>query len=105
MLKKRRSYSFQKHIDEYFLRRCFDARSIAKENRLQVEELLNQREKSFEEKTAKRASAAAAPLAAWVSANVKYSRILEKIKPLELEQTKLQKYNPYNYFIRNIVIA
>lgn len=72
--------------------RYFDARSIFTENRLQVEELLRQRAKSFDEKTAKRASAAAAPLAAWVIANVKYSKILEKIRPLELEQTKLQQY-------------
>lgn len=74
-----------------FLRRCFDARSISSENRQLVEDLLKQREKSFEERTAKRASAAAAPLAAWVMANVKYSKILEKILPLETEQVKLQK--------------
>ena len=40
---------------------------------------------------AKRASTAAAPLAAWVKANVKYSYVLEKIEPLELEQTQLEK--------------
>lgn len=56
-----------------------------------MEELLQQRPKSFEEKTAKRASVAAAPLAAWVIANVKYSKILEKIQPLETEQIKLQE--------------
>ena len=71
--------------------RCFDARSIYVENRVLVEELLRKREKSFEERTAKRASAAAAPLAAWVIANVKYSQILEKIRPLETEQNKLQE--------------
>uniref|UniRef100_A0A4W3JIK2 Dynein cytoplasmic 2 heavy chain 1 n=1 Tax=Callorhinchus milii TaxID=7868 RepID=A0A4W3JIK2_CALMI len=38
---------------------------------------------------AKRASAAAAPLAAWVRANVKYSYVLEKIQPLEKEQATL----------------
>uniref|UniRef100_A0A3B3YWL0 Uncharacterized protein n=1 Tax=Poecilia mexicana TaxID=48701 RepID=A0A3B3YWL0_9TELE len=35
---------------------------------------------------AKRASAAAAPLAAWVKANVQYSFVLERIEPLEREQ-------------------
>lgn len=46
---------------------------------------------SFEEKAAKRASLAAAPLASWVKANVKYSRIAEKIRPLEREQNKLKQ--------------
>ena len=40
---------------------------------------------------AKRASAAAAPLAAWTTANIKYSYILEKIEPLEAEQNALKK--------------
>lgn len=41
---------------------------------------------------AKRASTAAAPLASWVKANVKYSEVLEKIEPLEQEQEKLQRW-------------
>ena len=41
---------------------------------------------------AKRASTAAAPLAAWVKANVTYSAVLEKINPLEQEQASLAKY-------------
>lgn len=41
---------------------------------------------------AKRASVAAAPLAAWVVANVKFSVVLEKIEPLENEQAQLEKY-------------
>uniref|UniRef100_A0A3Q3LA71 Dynein cytoplasmic 2 heavy chain 1 n=1 Tax=Labrus bergylta TaxID=56723 RepID=A0A3Q3LA71_9LABR len=40
---------------------------------------------------AKRASAAAAPLAAWVKANVQYSHVLEKIEPLEREQAGLME--------------
>lgn len=39
---------------------------------------------------AKRASTAAAPLAAWVKANVQYSHVLERIQPLETEQSGLQ---------------
>uniref|UniRef100_A0A672GCW4 Dynein cytoplasmic 2 heavy chain 1 n=1 Tax=Salarias fasciatus TaxID=181472 RepID=A0A672GCW4_SALFA len=40
---------------------------------------------------AKRASAAAAPLAAWVKANVQYSFVLERIEPLEREQAGLME--------------
>lgn len=40
---------------------------------------------------AKRASAAAAPLAAWVKANVQYSHVLEKIQPLETEHAGLME--------------
>lgn len=46
---------------------------------------------SFDQKSAKRASVAAAPLAAWVEANVKYSKVLDKIRPLEREQHKLKE--------------
>ena len=41
---------------------------------------------------AKRASTAAAPLAAWVKANVQYSHVLERIGPLEKEQATLLEY-------------
>ena len=40
---------------------------------------------------AKRASVAAAPLAQWVTANIKYSKVLMKIEPLEKEQNDLVK--------------
>jgi dynein heavy chain 2 len=56
-----------------------------------VERLLQDKAESFDPKNAKRASVAAAPLAAWVIANVKYSIVLEKIRPLEREQNKLHK--------------
>uniref|UniRef100_A0AAR2JK60 Cytoplasmic dynein 2 heavy chain 1 n=1 Tax=Pygocentrus nattereri TaxID=42514 RepID=A0AAR2JK60_PYGNA len=48
---------------------------------------LTQRQQHLQ--NAKRASAAAAPLAAWVKANVQYSHVLEKIQPLEAEQAGL----------------
>lgn len=75
----------------YFIYRSFDASFISSENRQAVEKLLNARKESFEPKNAKRASVAAAPLAAWVNANVKYARVLEKIRPLEKEQQQLQR--------------
>ncbi|XP_023565248.1 cytoplasmic dynein 2 heavy chain 1 [Octodon degus] len=68
----------------------FDARNIPKEIRESVEELLFKNKGSFDPKNAKRASTAAAPLAAWVKANVQYSHVLERIQPLETEQAGLQ---------------
>ncbi|KAF1521633.1 Cytoplasmic dynein 2 heavy chain 1, partial [Eudyptes sclateri] len=68
----------------------FDARSIPKEIRESVEELLSKNRTSFDPKNAKRASAAAAPLAAWVNANVQYSHVLERIQPLEKEKAGLE---------------
>lgn len=71
--------------------RSFDANRILVENRQAVEKLMMNKKESFDGKAAKRASAAAAPLAAWVSANVKYSYVLDKIRPLEIEQNKLKE--------------
>ncbi|OWK17719.1 hypothetical protein Celaphus_00008831, partial [Cervus elaphus hippelaphus] len=68
----------------------FDARNIPKEIRESVEELLFKNKGSFDPKNAKRASTAAAPLAAWVKANVQYSHVLERIQPLETEQAGLE---------------
>uniref|UniRef100_A0A8B9E7P0 Cytoplasmic dynein 2 heavy chain 1 n=1 Tax=Anser cygnoides TaxID=8845 RepID=A0A8B9E7P0_ANSCY len=68
----------------------FDARNIPKEIRESVEELLYKNRTSFDPKNAKRASAAAAPLAAWVNANVQYSHVLERIQPLEKEKAGLE---------------
>ncbi|XP_056138994.1 cytoplasmic dynein 2 heavy chain 1 [Lampris incognitus] len=67
----------------------FEARNITHEIRQSVEELLHRNKASFDPKNAKRASAAAAPLAAWVKANIQYSHVLERIEPLEREQAGL----------------
>ena len=69
--------------------KSFDARRISPKAREHVETLLKNKANSFTKEAAQRASAAAAPLAAWVTANVKYSRVLEKIQPLEQEQYEL----------------
>ncbi|XP_050308267.1 LOW QUALITY PROTEIN: cytoplasmic dynein 2 heavy chain 1-like [Anthonomus grandis grandis] len=71
--------------------RSFDANRIQTENRQAVERLMSMKRDSFDQKFAKRASVAAAPLAAWVDANVKYSKVLDKIRPLEREQHKLKE--------------
>ncbi|KAK6637824.1 hypothetical protein RUM44_008246 [Polyplax serrata] len=71
--------------------RTFDAHQITPESKDAVNILLSERSDSFNPKVAKRASVAAAPLAAWVIANIKYAMVLEKIRPLEKEQKSLQQ--------------
>ena len=61
----------------------FDARTVTAKSRETVRKILKEKEELFEYKNILRVSVAAAPLAAWVKANVKYSLVLEKIAPLE----------------------
>eukprot|EP00957_Ditylum_brightwellii_P172189 13108086-Ditylum_brightwellii.AAC.1 len=63
----------------------FDTDSITPETRKNVELLLKRKSKSFDSAVISRVSTAAAPLAAWVKANLKYNSVLEKIKPLQTE--------------------
>lgn len=69
--------------------RTWDARRSTQTSLDAVEKLIKERPESFEEKTAKRASIAAAPLAAWVLANLQYGKILQQVAPLEREQRVL----------------
>ena len=69
----------------------FDARRINPKNREIVEALLEEKSNSFDPNVAKKASSVAAPLASWVLANVKFSYVLDKVKPLEQEQARLQR--------------
>ncbi|KAH8376856.1 hypothetical protein KR093_001749 [Drosophila rubida] len=71
--------------------RSLDPAHISPENCQAVERLLAAKGDSYESKNAKRASAAAAPLAAWVQASVRYARVIQSIKPLEREQQQLQR--------------
>lgn len=71
--------------------RSLDPGRITAENCQAVEKLLKNKSESFEQKNARRASVAAAPLAAWVVANVKYAKVVQSIKPLEREQNSLEK--------------
>lgn len=64
---------------------------ISPENCAEVERLIVTKTESFDPRNAKRASAAAAPLASWVLACVKYSKVVQSIKPLEREQNELEK--------------
>lgn len=69
----------------------FDARRVTPEQLKRVQKTVNEKRNSFDEKVAKRASVAAAPLAGWVMANLQYSAIVEKIQPLEREKDALMK--------------
>ncbi|KFB35182.1 AGAP010790-PA-like protein [Anopheles sinensis] len=71
--------------------RSLDPSRIGPENCAAVEKLLQAKADSYEQRNAKRASAAAAPLAAWVIANVKYAKVMQSIKPLEREQNQLKE--------------
>uniref|UniRef100_A0A182JQU2 Cytoplasmic dynein 2 heavy chain 1 n=1 Tax=Anopheles christyi TaxID=43041 RepID=A0A182JQU2_9DIPT len=71
--------------------RSLDPSRISPENCASVEKLLQSKAESYEQRNAKRASAAAAPLAAWVIANVKYAKVMQSIKPLEREQNQLKE--------------
>ena len=66
----------------------FDAKKITPDMREAVKNLLKSKKTSFEDATIARVSQAAAPMAAWVKAQIKYSLVLETIKPLtdELDQ-------------------
>lgn len=69
----------------------FDARDITSEMSHDVENLIKEKQASFEEKTIRHISMAAYPLAIWVKATLKYSQILRKIKPLEDDLAKTTK--------------
>lgn len=63
----------------------FDAKRISDELRKTVSKMIKKKAQSFEAANIQRVSAAAAPMAAWVKANIRYSLVIEKIEPLEAE--------------------
>lgn len=63
----------------------FDATRMTPELRKQVTKHVKAHHTSFEESTIQRVSVAAAPMAAWVIANLKYARVIEQIEPLRNE--------------------
>jgi dynein heavy chain 2 len=69
----------------------FDAKSITPEMREGVKNLLVSKRTSFDDATIARVSMAAAPMAAWVKAQIQYSLVLQTIKPLTDELDKLNK--------------
>ena len=63
----------------------FNGERITEELRREVSKHIKKKAQSFDPSTISRVSAAAAPLAAWVKANIQYSLVLERIQPLKLE--------------------
>ena len=63
----------------------FDAHRISGEMRKESRSCSRTRRRASTRRRSTRVSVAAAPLAAWVKANIKYSVVLEKIQPLEAE--------------------
>ena len=63
----------------------FDSKRITDDCRKNVAKLMKKKASSFEEAVITRASVAAAPMAAWVKANIKYSLVVEKVMPLQAE--------------------
>ncbi|KAE9115561.1 Cytoplasmic dynein 2 heavy chain 1 [Phytophthora fragariae] len=61
----------------------YDAHRITPEISKTVTKLVKSKNSSFDHETIYRVSVAAAPLATWVKANLKYSMVLNKIEPLE----------------------
>lgn len=72
----------------------FDARRISGDLRKNVAKLLKKKPASFDDASIQRVSVAAAPMAAWVKAQIRYSLVIEKIEPLQSElqeeQAKLE---------------
>jgi len=61
----------------------FNPREISESVRNDVEKLLHEKSNSFDHATIYRVSVAAAPLAKWVVACVRYSAVLVKVSPME----------------------
>ncbi|KAL0219986.1 hypothetical protein P9112_005639 [Eukaryota sp. TZLM1-RC] len=67
----------------------FDADSITPQIALSVKQLLSKKAKSFSPAVIQRVSQAAAPLAAWVKANISYSEVLLQVAPLTKEMKEI----------------
>ena len=63
----------------------FNAKTISNDLRKNVSKMIKKKADSFEAANITRVSVAAAPMAAWVKANIRYSLVIEKIEPLEAE--------------------
>ena len=70
----------------------FDSRNITPEIHDSVSELLAQKANSFEHNTIYRVSVAAAPLAAWVKANLEYAVVLKKVGPMMQENGETRRH-------------
>jgi dynein heavy chain 2 len=67
-----------------------DIEKVSELRMKKVKSLSRKKKESFEKSTISRVSTAAAPLAAWVIANIKYMAIFETVKPMTTELKNLQ---------------
>lgn len=86
---KMKQFLGQKEVIDQIL--DFDPRSMTKDTRREVDQLIREHANSFEEQVIYHASPAAGPMADWVKAVLKYSAVVEKIRPLEIELSKLDQ--------------
>nr|BCL66104.1 cytoplasmic dynein 1b heavy chain [Volvox africanus] len=68
----------------------YDAHKITPEIRARADKLLAAKGNSFEDAVIRRVSVAAAPMAQWVKANLEFSKVLQRVSPLETELYRLQ---------------
>ena len=66
----------------------FDARKITPEIRAKVIDAVRKNRSSFEQERIMHVNKSCAPLASWVKANIKYSVVLDNVKPLEMEKAR-----------------
>ncbi|CAG9563609.1 unnamed protein product [Danaus chrysippus] len=71
--------------------RHLDAADISPEAAAAVSRLVERRAASFTAESARRASAAVAPLAAWVRANLEHVHALSRVRPLQEQQRELHE--------------
>ena len=69
----------------------FDPSNVTEQTFKSVSALVRSKHKSFDAKSISRASAAAVPLAAWVTANIGYISVLHKITPLKNELLEAER--------------
>ena len=69
----------------------FDPRNIGGDLRSAIQKEIQKNQNFFAKETIYRASLAAGPLADWTKAILRYSKVVESIKPLETELNKLMK--------------
>lgn len=68
----------------------FDIKNMKADLRSEAEAVMNSHAKSFETNVIYKSSAAAGPLADWVKAVIQYSKVYEKVRPLQNELTTLE---------------
>lgn len=68
----------------------FNPRQITEDIRMDLDKFMADHYNSFEKAVIYKASLAAGPLGDWVKAILKYSKVLEKIEPLEKRLNKVE---------------